>query len=194
MKIFNSLEDPGLIAMIKQGAVGVLPTDTVYGLVASSYIKASVERLNQLKKRENKPGTTIAATPGQLVELGLPAASINQVEHLWPNPVSVVIAHGLGYIHQGWLDSPFRVVRPSPLADLLRETGPLTTSSANLTGQPPAKTIAEAQAYFGDKVDFYVDGGEISANLPSTVAGIKDGKIVVYREGAVKLNERGEIS
>ena len=74
------------------------------------------------------------------------------------------------------------------LRALLRVTGPLVSTSANISGNPSsAKTIKEAQAYFRKKVDFYVDRGVLKS-APSTLISIKDGKPVVERLGAVKIS------
>ena len=194
MKVFLRLDDPELIALINEGAVGVLPTDTVYGLVARADDQAAVTRLYGLKNRERKPGSSIAANVEQLRALGLPARYLDQVAHLWPNPVSVVIPHDLAYIHQGLGDSPFRVVADEQLRALLQQTGPLTTSSANHPGEEPARNLSEAQTYFGDRVDFYVDGGDIGERPSSTVVRIDDSGITLFRKGAVNVNEKGEIA
>ena len=61
MQIFKGLDDPKLVAVLQSGAVGVMPTDTVYGLVCQATNESSVARLYALKARENKPGTIIAA-------------------------------------------------------------------------------------------------------------------------------------
>lgn len=55
--MFHDLNDPKLLRMLEQGAVGVIPTDTVYGLVCSAYSKNGVQKLYGLKSRDNKPGT-----------------------------------------------------------------------------------------------------------------------------------------
>jgi L-threonylcarbamoyladenylate synthase len=194
MRIFTSLTDPDLISMLQNGAVGVLPSDTLYGLVASSHDPRAVERLYALKHRERKPGTSIAGNIDQLLSLGLPRLLVERVAHLWPNPLSVEMHHDLAYIHDGTGRSSFRVVADPLLREFLLQTGPLTTSSANQPNELPATTIAEAQAYFGDQVDFYVDGGEIKDRAPSTVIGItEDGHITVFREGVIKVSEKGTI-
>ncbi len=173
--------------MVQQGAVGILLTDTVYGLVANSRNPSAVRRLYALKNRERKPGTSIAANVEQLRELGLRSDMLDTVRHLWPGPVSVVIEHDMDYVHQGLGDSPFRVVDQPELVTFLEKTGPLTTSSANAPGQPPAQNLAEAQAYFGDKVDFYVDGGDQPERPSSTIIKVTDEGILVIRQGAVRI-------
>lgn len=176
-----------LVKKIKAGAVGVIPTDTVYGVVASASNPAAVERLYKLKSRENKPGTVIAASIDQLVELGIKRRYLKAVEQFWPGPVSVEIPHQLDYLHQSTGRQAFRIPDDKELLELLQRTGPLQTTSANLPGEPPATTVAEAKEYFGDSVDFYVDGGDLSGRKPSTIIKVVDDAIEVIREGAVKI-------
>jgi len=72
---------------------------------------------------------------------------------------------------------------------VLEQTGPLVTSSANHPGKPGSVTIREAIDYFDGRVDFYVDGGDLSGRAPSTIIKITDsGSIEIIREGAVKLS------
>jgi tRNA A37 threonylcarbamoyladenosine synthetase subunit TsaC/SUA5/YrdC len=87
-----------------------------------------------------------------------------------------------------------RIPAQSEIAELLQKTGPLITSSANHPGEPTANAVDEARKYFGDTVDFYVDGGDLSDHKPSTIIRIVDDAIEVIREGAVKIDENGRIA
>src|SRR5688500_17753578 len=90
-QILNTLSDSKLSQLLNSGGVGVIPTDTVYGLVCSAANQEAVARLYALKSRENKPGTVIAASVDQLVALGIKARYLKPVESYWPNPISVII-------------------------------------------------------------------------------------------------------
>lgn len=180
--------------LLQAGAIGVLPTDTIYGVVARAADLAAVERLYALKHREHKPGTLIAASIAQLEELGIKHRYLKAVEQFWPGAVSVVIPAAdpaLAYLHQGKMSLAVRIPDSPQLLRLLDATGPLVTSSANHPGEPPANTVNEARAYFGDEVDFYVDGGDTSGRAPSTVIRIVDDAIEVLRAGAVKIQDGG---
>lgn len=170
----------------------MIPTDTVYGVVARAADQAATERLYRLKSRDNKPGTLIAASIDQLEELGIKRRYLKAVEQFWPGAVSVVIPVSdpkLAYLHQGKLSLAVRLPDQPDLQRLLAATGPLLTSSANQPGQPPAETVAAAKEYFGDKVDFYVDGGDLSGRQPSTVIRVLDDAIDVLRPGAVPIDD-----
>jgi L-threonylcarbamoyladenylate synthase len=170
------------------GAIGVIPTDTVYGVVARAADQTAVTRLYALKSRHNKPGTIIAASIDQLVELGIPRRYLTAVEQFWPGAVSVEIPHDIAYLHQGTGRQAFRIPADQALRDFLLKTGPLQTSSANPPGLPPANTVAEARKYFGDTVDFYVDGSDLSKAQPSTIIRIVDDAIEIVRQGSVKVD------
>ncbi|HSX00463.1 MAG TPA: L-threonylcarbamoyladenylate synthase [Patescibacteria group bacterium] len=195
MVIISSLHDPRLPSLYAAGAVGVLPTDTLYGLSASAGNPEAIKRLYALKNRERKPGTLIAASVEQLIDLGLDELSLRQAAHLWPNSLSIIIPapEALFYLHQGLNSLPVRIPKDPELLELLAKTGALATSSANHPGSLPANNLAEAQLYFSDRVDFYVDGGDRIDRPPSTVARIADGVLEVLRPGAVTINDAGEI-
>lgn len=195
MLVLDSLHDARLATLLKQGSVGIIPTDTIYGIVASASHKTAVARLYQLKEREHKPGTIIAADIDQLIALGVDPHGLRAAAHLWPNPLSMIIdaLPGLEYLHQDVGSLAVRIPADDDVRSLLERVGPLVTSSANHPGQQPATTIEEAQAYFGDSIDFCVRGGDLSQRPPSTVARSRNGRIEVLRPGAVRFNEQGEI-
>lgn len=174
------------------GAIGVLPTDTVYGVVARAADEKAAERLYALKKRDAKPGTLIAADIGQLEKLGLKHRYLKAVEQYWPGAVSVVLPvadPALAYLHRGKMSLAVRIPADKALHGLLERAGPLLTSSANQPGEPPANTLEEAKDYFGDQVDFYIDGGDLSSREPSTIIRIVDDAVEVLRAGAVRVGD-----
>lgn len=185
---YTQLTDETLINEIKRGAVGVLPTDTVYGLAASALNPEATKKLYTLKNRERKPGTVIAASYEQLIRLGVDKKYIDNAKTFWPNPISIILPVGaqLDYLSQGLGSIAFRVVADDALRTLLEKTGPLLTSSANDPGDPPATTIQMAKDYFQDKVAYYVDGGKKSDN-PSTIIQIQDAGVKVIRQGVFVL-------
>lgn len=188
------LSDQKLTDALNAGAVGVIPTDTIYGLACRAANKKAVARIYSLKSRERKPGTLIASSTDQLVDLGVPARYLKAVAHYWPGSISIIlpVTPELNYIDSG-LGLAIRIPSDESLVNLLEKTGPLLTSSANHPGKPPANVVEEAEKYFGDRVDFYVDGGDLSGRPPSTIIKVVDDEVVVIRQGAVKINELGEI-
>ncbi|HEY5667895.1 MAG TPA: Sua5/YciO/YrdC/YwlC family protein, partial [Candidatus Saccharimonadales bacterium] len=163
--VFTSLADPQLIAALQNDAVGVLLCDTVYGIVGRAKSEAAAARVIEAKGRKYKPGTLIAANIQQLIDLGLPADHLKIGSHFWPGPVSIVIPAGpeLEYIHLGKNSIVVRLPDKPELVALLEAVGPLLTTSANLPDEPMVNTIQEAQQLFGRRLNFYVDGGQLSA-------------------------------
>ena len=184
-----------IVAKIKNGGVGVLPTDTVYGLVCSATHLQAVSRLYGLKDRHQKPGTIVAANIDQLIDLGIPPRYLQAVKNYWPNPISIIIPIGPAHyeLHQGKMSLALRVPKNEDLQRLLLQTGPLLTTSANQPGEPVPFNISQARHYFGDSVDYYVDGGDLSGNQPSTIIRVVDDAVEVVREGAIRLSDHGEL-
>lgn len=195
--VFTNIKDKQLITYLCHGKLGVLPTDTLYGLVCKASDLSAVTRLYKLKKCDKKPGTIIAASIDQLVDLGFKRRYLNAVKDYWPGSVSVIIPtdnSNLSYLDLGKGTLAVRVVAENDLENLLQKTGPLLTSSANLPTHVPARNVMEAQAYFGDEVDFYADGGDYSKRQPSTIIRIIDDNVKVLRDGVVKIdNKTGRI-
>jgi len=196
MVILESATDPKLVTLLQTGAVGIMPTDTIYGLVATARDPAVVRRLYKLKERERKPGTIIAAHVDQLVALGIDRSLLRRVAHLWPNPLSIVLSVSaeLSYLDQAVGSLAVRVPQDETIRALLAQTGPLVTSSANHPGHVPASNMIEAQRVFGDQVDFYVAGDDRGDRPPSTVVRLRsDGQFELLRRGAVTIDEQGNI-
>lgn len=190
----NTLSDIEIVSLLSGGAVGVIPTDTVYGLVCCATNEAAVNRLYQIKSRKQDPGTVIAASIEQLVSLGLKARYLKAVAQFWPNAISIIIPcdSQLDYLDLGKRSLAVRIPNNKTLNTLIKKSGPLLTSSANMPGEPPANNIIEAQKYFGNTVDFYVDGGDMSDHAPSTLIRVIDDAIEILRPGAVKIDEKGK--
>lgn len=183
-----------VVKLLLAGQVVIIPTDTVYGLTARAADPDGVGKLYRLKDRHHKPGTLIAANLEQLEQLGLKHRYLTAVKQFWPGAVSVVIPcsdPALAYLHLGQNSLAVRIPDDQRLSNVLTQTGPLLTSSANHPGQPPANTVGQARAYFGDRIDYYWDGGDLGGRQPSTVIRIVDDAIEVLRQGAVKIDQGG---
>jgi L-threonylcarbamoyladenylate synthase len=173
--------------LFKAGKVGVVPTDTLYGLLASIEHEAAVRRVYELKHRSiTKPCIILISSREELARFGIAPteAQAAVLERHWPGPVSIVLACGSQvpeWLHGGTHTLALRLPADESLRALLRESGPLIAPSANPEGLPPATTVDEARAYFGDSVDFYIDGSARQGS-PSTLISLKaDGTQTVLR-------------
>lgn len=185
MKLFDSITDTEVITLLKNGSVGLIPTDTVYGLACDATNQNSIEKIYNLKERSGKPGTVIAANIDQLEKLGLKRRYLKAVEEYWPGPVSILIpcSFDLNYLTLRTMLLAVRIPDDQELQDLLLKTGPLLTSSANKTGKPPITNIESAKYIFKDELDFYVDGGDYSGREASALIKIVDDAVEVIRPG-----------
>lgn len=175
------------------GQVGVIPTDTIYGIVGSALNKKTVEEIYRLRKRSsNKPMIILISSLDDLKKFDIKFTQTQDdfLKKIWPNPVSVVLpctSKKFRYLHRGTNSLAFRVPRDRKLVDILKEVGPLVAPSANFEGEPPSQTIDEAKRYFGDQASFYVDGGRLES-VPSTLIQLnEDGSWKMLRQGDFKL-------
>lgn len=190
---YTSLDDPELIDQIENGAVGVLPTDTIYGIVTKALNAHSVDKLYEIRKRPaEKPSIVLISSllDLELFFVEVPAIHKQFLENVWPGKVSIIMdaPHpDMAYLHKGTDTIAFRIPDTHELIQLIEQVGPLIAPSANLEGQPSAKTIDETREYFGNDIGFYVDFGKLEGD-PSTVVKIEGETIKVLRQGAVPID------
>lgn len=171
MIVFPDLTSPKLVEMINSGAIGVLLTDTLYGIVAKADNEAAVERVFAAKGRDpSKPPISLIADVSQLYD-PLPDGIDPTIGGLWPGKNTVILPSpsAPAWLVRGSNGASFRQPDSPLLQQLIRQTGPIIAPSANPEGRPPARSIGEAQAYFGENVDFYVDGGVAFGDAPSSL-------------------------
>jgi len=180
------------IPLLNTGSVGVLPTDTLYGLSCSAFNKESVERIYDIKKRNpQKPLIVLISDVADLgrFDINLDEIILSKIKEMWEErPTSVILNIGeesfskFEYLHRGSGKVAFRIPKNDGLKKVLKSIGPIVAPSANPEGLETAKDILEAKEYFGDDVDFYVDGGVLQSE-PSRLVEIdeKTGEISVLR-------------
>lgn len=183
------------IIRLKEGALAVIPTDTLYGLVTTTRNKTSYEKLVRVKgiKPERVGFIVLIPEIESLKEFGIKLGEFEEkiCKKAWPGPFSIEFKIRSDFKEMTGFDVPaFRVPNNEDLLALLKETGPLFAPSANITNMPPSKTISEAKKYFGDQVDFYIDAG-ILDNPPSTVIAFDGEKIIIKRQGSGDMQSLG---
>lgn len=179
------------IKILKNGGVGVIPTDTIYGLVGSALKPGTVKRISDIKNRlDGKGFIVLISSIEDLKIFGIELTDINKIflNKYWPGKVSVIFAvpKKFEYLDKGQ-GLAIRLPDDEDLKEALKQTGPLVAPSANPEGRPPAKNILEARKYFGDQIDFYEDGGNLES-LPSTLVRLNGDQVEILRQGAVKIN------
>ena len=181
-----------IVEILKKGGVGILPTDTIYGLVGLALSKKAVRRIYELRRRNSKKPMIIligALADLKLFDIKIDSRLKKQLLKFWPGKVSIILpcrSKKFAYLHRGTKTLAFRWPNKKYLVDLLKKVGPLVAPSVNPEGMPPAQTIRQAKKYFGKRVDFYLDAGKLFQR-PSTLIKIKNNQIIVLRKGAVKI-------
>lgn len=165
---------------LQDGACAVIPTDTIYGIVTSALHKEGVERIYTIKGRSpEKPCIILLDSPERMRDFGVSDEWIEKVHDFKASgPTSFIVPitrTNLEYLVRNTQTLAFRIPQNEELHNLLMQTGPLIAPSANPEGFPPATTIDEARDYFGDKVDYFIDGGTI-VGTPSVLIDLKTGK------------------
>jgi L-threonylcarbamoyladenylate synthase len=158
-----------IIPILKSGGVGVLRTDTLYGIVACALDESAVERVYRVKGRmPSKPPIVLIASTDQLFD-DYDEATLGRLGQLWPGKNSVILAAPSAptWLVRNGSSLAYRIPNDDRLRQMLEKTGPLIAPSANPEGQPPAMDCHEAEVYFGDKVDFYEDSGRVDDDTPS---------------------------
>ena len=181
----NTYDFTELADTLLNGGVVVMPTDTVYGLVCLAGNPEAVKKMYEVKQRDGKPGTIIAGSVEQLVDMGFNQTEIATAGQFWPGPVSVILEapESLDYLHMGKKSLAVRIPSLDWLQELLETTGPLATTSANLPGEPTVTNIEQAQRVFGEKIDFYLDGAVIINSKPSKIVRIlQSGEVDIIRD------------
>ena len=191
MVIYKLLNNENLIKSVKNGDIGVIPTDTIYGISCDAFSRKSIERIYKVKGRQTeKPVIILISDISELtnfdVELDKQKKTI--LEANWPGPVSFVlpITKKYYYLSAGLPGLAFRLPKKRDLVTFISKTGPLVSTSANISGEEAVTNIDGALNVFEDDLDFYVDAGELVSE-PSTLVDLTGTEPKVLRQGKYQL-------
>lgn len=171
---------PEAVTALKRGGVIVFPTDTAYGLGGDFQNQKVINRILAIKGRTDTKFTLIATSLEQVQEyFTLEPQALALAEQHWPGPLSIVVSDQFSV----------RVPDNDIARDIAQEFGkPLIATSANRTGGGEIYTIAEAQESLGtDAVDVWIDGGELTEKLPSTIIQVNTDGVQVIRQGPISI-------
>jgi len=184
---------------IAAGQLVVLPTDTVYGVAADAFDSAAVASLLAAKGRGRDMPVPVLVGSWSTIQ-GLVThvddRTSNLVEAFWPGALTLVVEHAPS-LSWDLGDARGTVALRMPLhpvaIELLETTGPLAVSSANVSGQPPAVTAAEARDQLGDAVAVYLDGGPSMTGVASTIVDVTGEVPKILRAGAISAEALREV-
>lgn len=168
MRVTTSFDDH-LVATLISGGVAVIRTDTLYGIVARADMREAVERVYAIKGRTPTKSPIVLITDVVDMFDNYSEDELGSLVNVWPGKNSIILpsTQAPGWIKRTNTSVAYRLPADKMLRELLAQTGPLIAPSANPEGQPPAMTINAAVQYFGEDIDIYVDGGEVTDDSPS---------------------------
>lgn len=182
------LNNDGVIACV---------TDTVWGLACLPNSEKAVKKIYEIKKREAKKPLILMSDEFynlfDFVKQPIAKQAQRLIKDYFPGALTLVLDKSEqtpDYITSSMPTVGVRIPDNEIFAEICRNIDGrvLATTSANLSGEPPALTYEEALAYVGDQVDYVVpDYGCVAKGKASTVAGFKNGEIIVYRQGEIEI-------
>jgi L-threonylcarbamoyladenylate synthase len=182
------------LTVLREGGIVAFPTETFYGLAVDARSRAACERLFELKGRppEKALPCIVSGVPQlESVARNLGKAALLLARRFWPGPLTLVVEArpGLAACSPGGSIA----VRASGLRlprDLAEGLGaPVTATSANRTGSPPATTAEEALSDLGSELDLLIDGGPCPGGLASTIVDVREAVPRLVRAGRVPFEE-----
>lgn len=190
--VANAAED------IAAGKLIVYPTETVYGIGADIYNEAAVKNLYVVKKRPFDMPLSVAVSDKAMLER---VAVLNEnadklIKAFLPGPLTIIIKKQSDVpdiVTSSSQKVGIRIPDNRFALELIRRTGPIVATSANLHSHPDAVDIDSAIADFGDKVDTYIDAGSCTIGMPSTIVWLMDNQVEIVRQGAIPADKIREV-
>lgn len=182
-----------VVADVRAGRLVVLPTDTVYGIGADAHDPAAVAAVLAAKGRGRQMPPPVLVADTDTVDhlcVDVPDTARRLAAAHWPGGLTLILTArpDLGWdLGETGGTLALRMPDHPVVLELLRATGPLAVTSANLTGRPPATDVAAARGAFGDLVADYLDGGPTPGSTPSTIIDLAHGRPRAIRLGTIPL-------
>ena len=186
-------------SVLRKGELAVLPTDTVYGVAVDAFSPEAVIALLAAKGRGRQmpPPVLVGSRRAAMALIeDVSTSATDLMDEFWPGGLTMVFRSARSLVWDlGEAKGTVAVRMPMhPVAlELLRETGPLAVSSANLTGSPAATTAAEAEAQLGASVSVYLDDGPCTDQTPSTIVDLTGAVPRLLRRGVIPVRRLREV-
>ena len=179
---------------VLRGGVIAFPTDTLYGLGCSLFDVSAVEMVARLKRRDPSLAViSLISDPRQVDGLATDISPVTRllVSRFWPGPLSLILK-AAPIVPPRVRGAGGTVALRCPKDHLCSRLldfigGPVVSSSANLSGQPPAETAEEVLRIFGNQLDLVLDGGPRRGGVPSTLVDVSGPVPRLLRRGALDV-------
>ena len=185
---------PRAVELLKQGELVAFPTDTVYGVGALVDNSQAIAQLYAVKGRtEEKAIPILLSDPAQLELVTLDASemALRLARRFWPGALTLVLPKHPSLPEEISTQPTVGVRMPDhPVAlGLMRLSGPLAVTSANLSGGANAVTAQEVLEQLGGRIPLILDGGQTPGGSPSTVVDCTGAEPRILRQGPISLKE-----
>ncbi|MDE7264625.1 MAG: threonylcarbamoyl-AMP synthase [Anaeroplasmataceae bacterium] len=174
----------------------IFPTDTVYGIGCPIFEVESIKKIYELKHRSfDKPLACLCFNLEQIKEIAFVSLAVQKlIEAFMPGaltiilPAKPIVSEKIGYQTIG-----VRIPNSRLALEILKEMGPMLTTSVNESGKAPLNEYEEIKSIYKDDVDQIYPPMEISSNVSSTVIDCTEEQIRVLREGTITINQINKI-
>jgi len=193
-----SADDPAAIqqavSVLRRGGLVAFPTDTVYGVGALVGDAQAIAQLYVVKGRGSEKAIPVLLSDrGELEQV---AAEVNDAAQrlaarFWPGPLTLVLPKQASLPEELSAQPSIGVRMPDhPVAQaLIRLTGPLAVTSANISGAASSVTVQEVLEQLGGRIPLVLDGGRTPGGISSTVVDCTSGEPRILRPGPISLQE-----
>jgi L-threonylcarbamoyladenylate synthase len=173
--------------ILQKGGVVVYPTDTLYGLGVNIFLENAVKKVYHIKRRpQDKPLSICLSKVEDLEKVAhLDDKTFNLAQELLPGPYTLILKKKdeISDLITAGSDKIGVRIPDSPVCQELAAEFPITTTSANISGEESLLRVDELVSLFQKEVDLFLDGGDCKNRSPSTVVGLTSSPPVILREG-----------
>ena len=188
------------VEFLKNGKVICFKTDTIYGFSCDATNKVACQKILNAKGRDGKPFILLAKNTEVVCSFADNISKHAQklMEKFWPGPLSIIVNSTDKFsteVTAGSKTIAFRVPKDDLCQKILSELDfPITSTSANISGQQSLNNPSQIFDEFDGKIDLIIDSGIATSFLPSTVVNVASENIEVLREGAIKSTDILEVT
>lgn len=193
--------EEAILVAAEEAAAGnliVYPTETVYGIGADIYNQVAVKNLFLAKNRPFDMALSVAVSDRNMMErvAVLDDNADKLIKAFLPGPLTIIIEKQPevpDLVTSSSQKVGIRIPDHPVALEILKRTGPLVATSANLHSKPDATDINMAIEDLGSSVQLYVDSGISPLGKPSTIVWLNKGEVEIVRQGAISIQEIKEV-
>jgi len=181
------------VEILCAGGIVAYPTETFYALGVKFDMQESLRKLYTIKQRPLEKAMPLIIGYRELLPMitsSVNRSAVSLMDRFWSGPLTLIfpaLANLSDYITAGTHTVAVRIPGESFALQLVKSAQfPLTATSANISGRPPARDAETVIEYFNDTIDLIIDGGKTPGGLPSTIVDVTGKTVRILREGVIK--------